>query len=129
MRASSESFPVNILAQIAGEAALEDVEFMQKTVEVNRIGREYLTCEFARLGLKYPPSHTNFLLLHVGPQAGQVYQKLLERGVIVRPCTGYDLPEHLRITIGTPEQNERLVNELEKILGARESVPVMTGSR
>jgi histidinol-phosphate aminotransferase len=129
MRAASESFPVNILAQIAGEAALEDGEFVHKTVETNRIGRQFLTCEFARLGMSCPPSQTNFLLVHVGPQAGQVYQKLLQRGVIVRPCTGYDLPEHLRVTIGTPEQNERLVTELEKVLGAREPVQVLATSR
>ncbi len=125
MRAASESFPVNILAQIAGEAALQDAEFVRKTVETNRLGREFLMCEFARLGMHCPPSQTNFLLLHVGPQAGQVYQRLLERGVIVRPCKGYDLPEHLRVTVGTPEQNLRLVVELEKILGARTPAQVL----
>ena len=124
MRASTESFPVNILAQVAGLAALEDIEFMQETVATNRIGREYLACEFARLGMSCPPSQTNFLLVHVGPQAGQVYQKLLERGVIVRPCTAYDMPEHLRVTIGTPEQNERLIRELAKIVGTREAMPL-----
>ncbi len=118
LRASAESFPVNLLAQVAGEAALEDTEFVRQTVEANRRGREYLYGEFARLGLRYPPTQANFILVRVGPQAGEVYQRLLRCGVIVRPCTGYDLPEHLRITIGTPEQNRRLVETLDDILCA-----------
>jgi histidinol-phosphate aminotransferase len=56
------------------------------------------------------------VLVQVGPQAGAVFQGLLRRGVIVRPCNGYDLPEFLRITIGTPEQNARLIGTLEAVL-------------
>jgi histidinol-phosphate aminotransferase len=104
------------LAQLAGEAALADREFLRKTVEVNEAGRHYLYSEFDRLGLPYAPSHTNFVLVHVGPQAGAVFQSLLQRGVIVRPCHGYDLPEFLRITIGAPAQNARLVGALEAVL-------------
>jgi histidinol-phosphate aminotransferase len=125
MRACSESFPVNLLAQVAGEVALDDDEFVQQTIETNRQGREYLYREFTRLGLTYPPSHTNFILIHVGPQAGQVFQKLLEVGVIVRPCKAYELPEYLRITVGTPEQNRRLIAALGAILGCPEPAPVV----
>jgi histidinol-phosphate aminotransferase len=116
MRTCSESFPVNRLAQVAGEAALGDRQFLQRTVQVNQEGRHYLYGEFDRLGLRYAPSHTNFVLVQVGPQAGAVFQGLLRRGVIVRPCNGYDLPEFLRITIGTPEQNARLIGTLEAVL-------------
>ena len=91
LRAATESFPVNNLAQVAGLAALEDAEFMRRTVEVNRAGRRFLHGEFDRLGLRYATSHTNFILVEIGPRAREVYQKLLERGVIVRPCNGYDL--------------------------------------
>ncbi len=128
LAACSESFPVNLLAQVAGEAALDDDEFVRQTVETNRQGREYLYCELTRLGLSYPPSHTNFILVHIGPQAGQVFQKLLEVGVIVRPCKAYELPEHLRITIGTPEQNRRLIAALRAILGCPEPAPVLVTS-
>ena len=105
LRATTESFPVNRLAQIAGLAALEDDEFMALTIAVNAAGRAYLYREFDRLGLDYVRSHTNFVLLHLGPSAPQVFQKLLERGIIVRPCVAYELPEHLRITVGTEAQN------------------------
>jgi len=111
-----ESFPVNRLAQAAGLAALEDAEFLRRTVEMNHAGRLYLYREFERLGLPCVRSHTNFVLVKVGPQAGRLFQALLRQGVIVRPCTGYDLPEHLRITVGMPEQNARLIQALETVL-------------
>ena len=111
-----ESFPVNRLAQAAGLAALEDREFLRQTVEMNQSGRLYLYQEFERLGLPYIRSHTNFVLVKAGPQAVRIFQALLRQGVIVRPCNGYDLPEHLRITVGTPEQNARLIKALELVL-------------
>ena len=112
---TTESFPVNRLAQIAGLAALEDDEFMALTIAVNTAGRAYLYREFDRLGLDYVPSHTNFVLVHLGPSAPQVFQKLLERGIIVRPCVAYELPEHLRITVGTETQNARFIAALEEV--------------
>ena len=119
LRATTESFPVNRLAQIAGLAALEDDEFMALTIAVNAAGRAYLYREFGRLGLDYVPSHTNFVLVHLGPSAPQVFQKLLERGIIVRPCVAYELPEHLRITVGTEAQNARFIAALEEVLDLR----------
>ena len=116
LRATTESFPVNRLAQVAGLAALTDDEFMALTIAVNAAGRAYLYREFERLGLSYVPSHTNFILLHLGPGAPQVFQKLLERGIIVRPCVAYELPEHLRITVGTEAQNARFITTLEDVL-------------
>ena len=111
-----EPFAVNLLAEAAGVAALEDEAFVRRSVEMNRQGRQYLYRAFERLGLFYLQSHTNFVTVRIGPQAGEVAQRLLERGVIVRPCSGYDLPEFLRITVGSPEQNERLVRALEEAL-------------
>lgn len=110
--ASAESFPINRLAQAAGLAALADVDFLRKSVDMNRRGRETLYDGFARLGLAYVRSQGNFVLVEVGAQAGQVNELLLRQGVIVRPGRGYDLPEHLRITVGTPAQNARLLKAL-----------------
>ncbi len=124
MRACTESFPVNLLAQVAGEAALRDRAFLEKTVAVNAEGRRQLVREFDRLGIPTVPSQTNFILAHVGPRAKQVYEELLKRGVIVRPCAGYDLPEYLRITIGDRSQNDRLVATLRAVLHELRAVPV-----
>ncbi len=109
-------FNVNVLAQAAGIAALGDGDFVAHSVEANRQGRQFLYEGLAQLGLEYAPSHTNFILVRFGPHAGDVQQALLERGVIVRPCGGYDLPEYLRISIGKAEENARFLHELEAVL-------------
>jgi histidinol-phosphate aminotransferase len=115
-----EPFAVNLLAQAAGVAALEDTEFMERTVAFTQGERRFLTDAFERLGLETVPSQTNFLLVRVGPEALEVQEALKRRGVIVRPCTGYDLPHFLRVTVGTREQNERLVAALEEILAGND---------
>jgi histidinol-phosphate aminotransferase len=116
MNQVKESFPVNHLAQVAGIAALQDQEFLQRTVEANHASRLWLYREFDRLGLSYLESHTNFVLVHIGPHALDVHQELLKQGVIVRPCDGYDLCDCLRVTVGTPEQDARLIEMLEGVL-------------
>jgi histidinol-phosphate aminotransferase len=111
-----EPFSVNLLAQAAGIAALEDEAFLKKSVAANHEGRLFLYREFERLGLLCIKSHTNFVLVEIGPRAVAIQQRLFEKGVIVRPCAGYDLPNCLRITVGTPAQNARLIEVLEDIL-------------
>jgi histidinol-phosphate aminotransferase len=111
-----EPFTVNLLAQAAGIAALSDRSFFEETLAVNEQGRQFFYREFSRLGLRYVESHTNFVLAEVGPEAAEVQQGLLRRGVIVRPCAIYDLPHCLRITVGTPEQNARLIAAMEEVL-------------
>ena len=117
LRKVKPAFNVNVLAQVAGIAALDDAEFLARAVEVNQAGRHQLYEAFDRLHLDYAESHTNFLLVRIGPSAERVQQALLRRGIIVRPCGAYNLPEFLRISIGTPEQNERLIAALEDLLG------------
>lgn len=111
-------FNVNGLAQAAGIAALKDSDFVTQSVDTNKIGRQVLCRELDRLGLSYAESHTNFILIRIGLNASTVQQSLLKRGVIVRPCRGYDLPEFLRVSIGTPDQNERFIMTLGEILAS-----------
>jgi histidinol-phosphate aminotransferase len=111
-----EPFAVNLLAQAAGRAALTDDRFLADTLTANRKGRWYFYRQLDRLGLHYVESHTNFVLVEIGPEATKMQQKLLKRGVIVRPCAIYDLPECLRITIGDEDQNKRLIEALEEEL-------------
>lgn len=111
-----EPFSVNRLAQTAGIAAMEDAEFVNKTLETTRIGKEYLYGQFEKLGLFFIKSHTNFIMVDLGSQGDRVIEKLLENGVIVRPGKGYDLPGFARITIGSPAQNQRLVELLENMV-------------
>jgi len=116
MHKVKEPFAVNFLAQAAGIAALKDDAFLEKSVSENDQGRRYLYAQFRRLGLEYVESHTNFVLVKIGLEATQVQKHLLERGVIVRPCGEFDLPEFLRITVGNEQENTRLIRTLEQVL-------------
>jgi histidinol-phosphate aminotransferase len=106
-------FNVNRLAEAAALAALDDDEHVRKTLEVNSNGIEYLTRELEALGLDVAPTDTNFILVRIG--AG-VYDGLLKAGVIVRPMAGFGLPDHVRISIGLAQENERLVKTLRSLL-------------
>jgi histidinol-phosphate aminotransferase len=109
-------FNVNSLAQVAATAALADDEHVARTRAMNRDGMAFLGGELRRLGLDFVPSVANFLLVRVG-DVGRVYEALLRRGVIVRPVGVYGYPEHVRITVGTRAENERLVASLAAVLG------------
>lgn len=106
-----QPFNVNSIALSAAAAALDDMEFVAKSYAENRLGLKRIEEGARALGLEYIPSYGNFITVRVG-KAAEVFKRLLKRGVIVRPVAGYDLPEHLRITIGTPEENERFLTAL-----------------
>lgn len=109
-------YNVNLIAQAAALAALTDTEHVQKSRDVNLQGKHYLYRAFEELGLPYVPTQGNFILIDCRRDAVPVAQKLLRSGVIVRPVKGYGLPCHLRITIGTQKQNERLIAALHQAL-------------
>jgi histidinol-phosphate aminotransferase len=107
-----QPFNVNSLALAAASAALDDMEFVARSYAENLQGLRQLEEGAKRLGLDYIPSYGNFLTVRVG-KAAEIYKRLLRRGVIVRPVGGaYQLPEHLRVTIGTPEENGRFLAAL-----------------
>ena len=107
-----QPFNVNSLALAAAAAALDDMEFVARSYAENLQGLKQLEEGARRLGLDFIPSHANFLTLRVG-KAAEIYKRLLRRSVIVRPVGGgYGLPEHLRVTIGTPEENEKFLAAL-----------------
>ena len=108
-----QPFNVNSLAQVGALAALDDEEHIRRTQENNRQEMAYLRRELDRLGLEYAPSWANFLLVKVG---ADTYQQLLPEGVIIRPMGGYGYPDHARVSIGTPVENQRFIAAMEKIL-------------
>lgn len=112
-----QPFNVNALAQAAAVAALADRDYVDESRALNRQGMAQLEQGLRALGLTWVPSHANFVLVRVGDGAG-VYQRLLRQGVIVRPVANYGLPEHLRITIGLPEENARFLAALAVALRA-----------
>jgi histidinol-phosphate aminotransferase len=107
-----QPFNVNSLALAAATAALDDMEFVARSYAENLQGLRQIEEGARKLGLDYIPSHGNFITVRVG-KAAEIYKKLLRRGVIVRPVGGgYQLPEHLRVTVGTAEENERFLAAL-----------------
>ncbi|MFQ5828010.1 MAG: histidinol-phosphate transaminase [Candidatus Methylomirabilia bacterium] len=110
-------FNVNSLAQIAALAALEDDSHIVECLRLIDAGKAYLSDEFTSLGLSYVPSRANFVLVDVGRSATEVYQRLLAEGVIVRPMTSFGMETTLRLSIGTPGENRRLIKALTKVLG------------
>jgi histidinol-phosphate aminotransferase len=114
-----QPFNVNSLAQAAALAALEDESHILECVRMIEAGRHYLYDEFKALGLKYVPARANFILVDVGRSAADIYQKLLLQGVIVRPMTSFGMESALRVTVGTPEENRRLIKALKTVLGSK----------
>jgi histidinol-phosphate aminotransferase len=111
-----QPFNVNSIALSAATAALDDMEFVARSFAENLQGMRQIEEGAHALGLDFIPSHGNFITVRVG-KAPEIYKRLLRRGVIVRPVGGpYELPEHLRVTIGTPHENERFLAALAAAL-------------
>lgn len=111
-----QPFNVNLVALAAATAALDDDEHLEKTLTNNRTGLAQLRAGFDSLGVKHLPSAGNFVLIDCGRPAGPIYEAMLRQGVIVRPVANYQLPDHLRTTIGTQAQNERMLSALKHAL-------------
>lgn len=111
-----QPFNMNELALTAALAALQDDDFIQRSVQMNAEGMAQITTFCDAHGLNYIPSHGNFVTIEVGANAGEIYQQLLQQGVIVRPIAGYELPNHLRVSIGLPEENAKFCAAMETLL-------------
>lgn len=107
-------FNVNTVAAKAAIAALKDQNHIKRSIAVNNAGMLQLQDYLQEMKLDYIPSIGNFITIDVG-DAKEIYQKLLYAGVIVRPLMAYGMPRHLRVTIGTKEQNERFIQALRAL--------------
>lgn len=110
------SFNVNRISQAAGIAALDDTEFVKRTVEMNEAGKKFLYDAYKNLGLFYLHTFGNFIFVDFGRDSQIIFEALQRRGIIARPIKEYGFPNALRITIGTEEQNRRLIDILKEIL-------------
>ena len=113
-----QPFNVNAMALAAAEAALRDDDHVARTRLLVSEGLQQFYTAFDAMGLDYVPSSANFVLVKVG-EGRSCFDALQKCGVIVRPMDGYGLPDHVRITVGTPEENVRCITALKAILGAR----------
>ena len=115
LQKTRQPFNVNSIAQAGALAGLQDEAHRAKTREITRQGREFLQTGFAERQLEYVPSVANFVLVKVG-NGKEVFQRLLRRGMIVRAMDEYKLPEWIRVSVGTPEQNRRFFQDLDEVL-------------
>lgn len=117
LQKTRQPFNANLVAQTGALAGLLDEGHQRRTKELNDEGRAWLQAEFTRMGLEFVPSLANFVLVRVG-DGDEVFAALMRRGIIVRAMRGYKLPEWIRVSVGTMEQNRRFMAELEEVLAA-----------
>jgi histidinol-phosphate aminotransferase len=110
-----QPFNINSVAQAGALAALDDRAHVEKTRRINERGLKFYAREFRKLGLEFIPSSANFVLVRVG-EGARIFNELQRQGIIVRPMGGYQLPDWIRISIGTPKQNQRCLEALRALL-------------
>lgn len=115
IRRVTPPFSVNRLAQLAAAAAYDDQEHIRKSRTMNDSGKKFLYDNFEKMSVFYIPSDTNFITIDAKSDAERLSEKLMERGVIVRPLTMYGLPTFMRVTIGTQKQNKRFLNIFQQV--------------
>lgn len=114
-------FSITHIAMVAGHASLARPDLVAERARLNASERDKLCAAFRRLGLTYAPSSANFVLVDIGSDSREVFERLLTEGVLVRSGRGYDLPNHLRVTIGLPEENARFIQALERALAPKKT--------
>ena len=114
LQKTRQPFNANGIAQAGALAGLSDTDHMNRTRALTHEGRHYFQTEFATMGLEFVPSVANFVLVRVG-DGDAVFQTLLRRGIIVRAMRSYKLPEWIRVSVGTMEQNRRFIEELKAL--------------
>ena len=110
-----QPFNINAIAQAGALAALDDIAHAEKTRRINSRGLRLYARAFRKLGLEFIPSSANFILVRVG-EGQRVFNEMQKLGVIVRPMGGYQLPEWIRISVGTPKENKRCLEALKAAL-------------
>ena len=109
-------FNVNSVAQAAACAALDDTDFLQRTVSLVHTELDYLYAELSRRGVPFFPTQSNFFLIDVDREADRVFEELLREGVIVRSMRAYGFPRYIRVNVGLRTENERFLTALSKVL-------------
>lgn len=111
-----QPFNNNSLALVAAETALQDMQYIEHSIEVNHSGMKQLMLAFDDMGLEFIPSKGNFICVDFEQPADDIYDSLLKAGVIVRPVANYGMPNHLRISVGLESENKKFIDALGRIL-------------
>lgn len=109
-------FNVNRLAQAGATAALTDTNFLDKTSKNNQAVKKALYSELDKLGLEYKKTESNFVFINIKKSADELFLQMMKQGVIIRPLSSFGLPQAIRVSLGTPEQNKKFISVLSKLL-------------
>lgn len=112
-----QPFNVNSVAQAAALAAFDDKQHVERSLEANKNGIDFITDRLKQMNIEYVPTATNFLLIKTG-NSKKIFDRFLKKGIIIRPMDAYGLRQYIRVTIGLPEHNEIFVEELKNILAS-----------
>jgi histidinol-phosphate aminotransferase len=111
-----QPFNVNSLAQVAAEAALDDVVFFNKSIQAAHEGLDFLFSALETMGIRCLPTQSNFLMADLETDATQVFEELLKQGVIVRSMHSYGYDTFIRVNAGTKQENSVFVQALKRVL-------------
>jgi histidinol-phosphate aminotransferase len=106
------------LAQVAALASLDDEEHYKKVLKANQEGKKYLYKEIKELGLFYLPTEANFIFIDLKEDSEVIFEKLLKKGIIIRPGKTWGCPNFIRVTIGTAYENERFIQAIKEVLNS-----------
>jgi len=111
-----EPFNVNLLAQEAAVAALDDQDFVQKSIKSNEKGKRYLYKELKKLSLDFYKTEANFIYMFIPMDCMEAFQKLMDQGVTIRPMRSFGVNNAIRVTVGTMKQNKFFIEKLKGLL-------------
>lgn len=109
-------FDVNIMAQAAAAAAIDDLEFVKMSRDLNNEGREYLYRELGSMGIPYVRTQSNFIAINVMEDDNRIFGELIKKGIIVKSGSSLKMPGYIRVSIGSMEQNKKFISALKGIL-------------
>jgi len=118
LRQVASPFPANRLAQVAAAASLDDKKHYKKVLKSNQEGKKYLYKELKKLDLFYLPTEANFIFIDLKENTEVIFEKLLRKGIIIRPGKTWGCPNFIRVTIGSAYENQRFVQALKEVLNS-----------
>ncbi len=116
MNRARKPFNIPSLTLVAANAAVDDQDYISKTINNNQAGLDYFAQQFNQMGIEYLDKSANFITIKLGEKSNEIAAKLQQQGIVVRPLTPYKMSGYLRISVGTPHENQAFIEALKKLI-------------